>query len=265
MPAPLEIGDHGPRVTALQTRLNDLHFLAPDPTGNFLGATEAAVIAFQKSEGLLADGVVGKLTAEKLGLAVIPDAPSLSVITLDVVLPMFPDAKKANVEANLPEVIRALTARKLTNHLVALGALATIRAETAGFVPINEWVSKYNTSGAASHTFDLYDHRKDLGNTGPPDGALFKGRGFVQLTGRSNYKTFGPKVGVDLLSNPDLANDRKVAADLLAAFIKACEIKFKQALVDQDMAHARRLVNGGSHGLAEFTKAYETGAKRLIS
>lgn len=264
MPAPLSLGDHGPRVAALQTGLLAAQFPSSDPSGQFLGSTEASVAAFQKSEGLLADGVVGAFTAQALHLTSIPDMPSLSVFTLDVVVPMFPGANKANIQANLPPVLQALTALKLTNHLVALGALATIRAETAGFVPISEYPSHFNSSGAGA-AFDLYDYRKDLGNHGPPDGAKFKGRGFVQLTGRANYDHYGPQVGKDLVANPDLANDKTIAANLLATFIKAHEIEFKQALVQGDLKHARRLVNGGSHGLADFTDAYQTGYKLVVS
>jgi len=151
----------------------------------------------------------------------------------------------------------------LTSVPIVLAALATIRAETSGFVPIDEGISRYNTSpgGAA---FDLYDHRSDLGNRGPTDGADFKGRGFIQLTGRSNYETFGPIVGVAALATqPARANEPAVAADLLAAFVKAKEIPLKQALVRDDMADARRLVNGGRHGLDQFTDAYRTGQKLL--
>jgi peptidoglycan L-alanyl-D-glutamate endopeptidase CwlK len=147
----------------------------------------------------------------------------------------------------------------LTSLQVVLASLATIRAETAGFVPLDEGLSRFNTS-PGGHPFDLYDNRSDLGNQGPPDGASFKGRGFVQLTGRRNYTKLGPVAGVPgLVSRPEQANDPEIAAALLAAFVKAVEIPLKQALLDNDLAAARKLVNGGSHGLADFTDAYQTG------
>jgi len=55
---------------------------------------------------------------------------------------------------------------------------------------------------------------KNLGNTQPGDGFKFRGRGDNQLTGRGNYAHFGPKIGVDLLGDPDLVNDPKTAAKL---------------------------------------------------
>lgn len=48
----------------------------------------------------------------------------------------------------------------------------------------------------------------DLGNLpATNDGYTFRGRGLNQLTGRDNYKYFGDKIGVDLVSNPDLVNE----------------------------------------------------------
>lgn len=55
--------------------------------------------------------------------------------------------------------------------------------------------------------FKKYDGRKDLGNDQPGDGLKFKGRGFVQITGRANYAKFSKILGVDLVANPLLALD----------------------------------------------------------
>ena len=173
---------------------------------------------------------------------------------------MFFDAPKVNVEKYLPVVLNALEEAGLAERNLILMALSTIRAETAGFVPIGEFKSKYNTS-PGGHPFDLYDNRADLGNQGNPDGARFKGRGFIQLTGRSNYKHHGAAIGIgnQLIDNPELANDPTIAAKLLASFIKNKEQAIKIALLNHNLKEARRLVNGGSHGLVNFTKAFRTG------
>ena len=96
-----------------------------------------------------------------------------------------------------------------------------------------------------------------------PDGERFRGRGFVQLTGHDNYTRFGADLGVDLVQHPELANDPVIAARLLARFIKLRELPIKQALLDDDLRTARRLVNGGSHGLDRFTLAYAAGNRWL--
>lgn len=63
---------------------------------------------------------------------------------------------------------------------------------------------------------------RNLGNTMPGDGFLFRGRGFIQLTGRANYERYGRAIGrLDaLLANPDLANDPAVSAELTCAYIR---------------------------------------------
>jgi len=64
--------------------------------------------------------------------------------------------------------------------------------------------------------FDVYDGRTDLGNTEPGDGRKFRGRGFIMITGRYNYKEAGEYIGVDLVNNPELAAMPTVAAKLAA-------------------------------------------------
>lgn len=59
-----------------------------------------------------------------------------------------------------------------------------------------------------------------IGN-GPTDGYLFRGRAYNQLTGRGNYKTFGDRIGVNLVANPDLASTPQVASKILISFMKS--------------------------------------------
>jgi peptidoglycan L-alanyl-D-glutamate endopeptidase CwlK len=183
---------------------------------------------------------------------------ALPTITPVQVEPIFPATRPANIAANLPHVIAALTAAGLTDTPMILMALATIRAETASFLPIAEVLSRFNTS-PGGHPFDLYDHRAGLGNQGPPDGASFRGRGYVQLTGRANYTRYAAELSLDLVTQPELACDPAIAARLLAHFLDARQPAIRHALATNDLAAARRLVNGGTHGLDRFTAAYRTG------
>jgi len=159
---------------------------------------------------------------------------------------------------NLPHVLAGLAEFGLTDRPMLLMAIATIAAETASFRPIDEGISRWNTS-PGGHPFDLYDNRRDLGNRGRPDGGRYKGRGYVQLTGRDNYARFGRRLGVALEAEPGLANDPAVAGRILAAFLASRERQIRQALKKDDLRAARRLVNGGSHGLDAFTRAYQRG------
>jgi hypothetical protein len=193
-------------------------------------------------------------------LSLIPD------ITVDIATRIIPRAPRANIESNLPFVLDALIAPQLADKPMILMALATICAETGSFLPISEFESHFNTS-PGGHPFDLYDSRVDLGNQGAPDGERFRGRGFVQLTGRANYALHGAAIGLgdQLIENPELANDPNTASRLLASFLKTHEERIRAALSEGDLGEARRLVNGGSHGLDAFTAAYNTGLALLAT
>ena len=269
-PVPLQfgmadMGKYKERIKALQQALLDRGFNPGKADGIFGLGTQAAVLAFQRSEGLLADGVAGVRTLAALQRAAAPPLPSaLGQISTAVVSQMFPHTPLVNINRNLPFVLTALDDAQLHDRLMVLAALATIRAETESFEPVAEGQSRYNTSPDPNgHAFDLYDKRKDLGNTGPPDGERFRGRGYIQLTGRANYATYGKSIGLQgqLIENPELASEPAIAAKLLAAFLKDKERRIKEALLDQDFAGARRLVNGGSHGLDRFTDTYQTGIR----
>lgn len=217
-------------------------------------ACEAAARRWQSGVGLVADGVVGPRCRQLLGLC----APGLLAVELGLatVRPLFPATKPANIERYLPYVAAALQALGLVDPPMILAALATIRAESEGFVPIAEMPSALNTrSGRAP--FSAYEDRRALGNTQAGDGARFKGRGFVQLTGRANYARYGERLGVDLVHDPDLANAPEVAALLLAQFLADKAQAMRQALAGGDYAAARRLVNGGVHGLQRFRSVFE--------
>jgi len=260
--AVLKEGDSGPKVKALQARLKKLGFSPGALDGDFGPGTEAAVMAFQNSEGLLADGLVGPSTQKALGLR--GKNPVLSVlpnVSVKIVSKMFPFTPVDNIKKHLPALLDGLTEKALIDKPMVLMALATIRAETEGFEPISEGRSRYNTS-PGGHPFDLYDHRRDLGNQGDGDGDRFKGRGFIQLTGRANYKTHGEAIGLgnQLIEKPELANDSVIAARLLASFIKNKEQSIKRALLEGDLKSARRYVNGGSHGLDRFSEAFNIGS-----
>ena len=182
----------------------------------------------------------------------------LSQLNPDLVARMFPSAPRANIERYLPLVRKALAERGLVDKAMVLMALATVRAECATFDPISEAPSPLNTEPPGP-PFNKYDRRQDLGNLGPPDGARFKGRGFIQLTGRKNYRFYGDLLGYNLIRNPELANAPQPAAQILAAYLKENEPSIRSALAMGDLAAARRTVNGGLNGLDRFRTAFMTG------
>jgi hypothetical protein len=185
-----------------------------------------------------------------------------ALLTADAVAPLFPAASAATLAANLPHVVSALERQGLCDRAMALMAFATVRAETEIFAPLHEGQSRLNT---ATTPFDLYDagtaKAVGLGNVRAGDGPRFHGRGYIQLTGRANYERIGERIGIDLIARPDRAVEPATAAAILACFLKEREDKVRAALARDDLAAARRLVNGGTHGLDRFTDTYRRGQR----
>lgn len=222
----------------------------------FDGTTEMALMAWQAQTGLVADGIAGPRTLATLNLLAPP--PLGVALDLNSVGSLFPYTKSSNIARNLPYVASALAAFGLTEPGMICVALGTIRAETEGFVPIAELPSQFNTLPGLP-PFSAYDNRRNLGNTRAGDGARFKGRGFVQLTGRANYEHFGKVLDIPLAENPDAGCAPEVAACLLAAFLQSKKDKIEAALAANDLKTVRKSVNGGSHGLNRFTDAFNRG------
>lgn len=218
------------------------------------------------TEGLIASEFDARMNAafseayEPINLAgALSEESAISQLTPDLVFRMFPAAPHANIKKHLPLVRRALAERGLVDKAMILMALSTVRAECATFDPISEAPSPLNTEPPGP-PFNKYDRRQDLGNLGPPDGARYRGRGFIQLTGRKNYKLYGSLLGYDLVGNPELANTPQPAAQILAAYLKENEPSIRSALAAGDLAAARRIVNGGLNGLDGFRTAFLAGA-----
>lgn len=217
-------------------------------------------------DGYMFRGFLRPAAAAAGGPAAAPSATGdpLAAFTPHAVKSMFPATPLANIINNLPHVLAGLRKLGLAEPRMALMALATIRAETEGFVPISEFKSRFNT---ARTPFDLYDAGTNigrrLGNTRKGDGPAFRGRGYVQLTGRDNYTRIGKQIDIDLVGNPELANDAPTAGLILAQFLRNCEKPLRAALAANDLFKARRLVNGGSHGFVPFKDAFERGRALL--
>lgn len=141
-------------------------------------------------------------------------------------------------KANIKLMIDAMKEEGITDPKAQIGILSVI-AKESGFKPKDEIdysstsnsrirsifgkrVSKYSDQELDSIKRDpkkffdvVYGGR--FGNA-PDEGYKYRGRGFNGLTFKGNYKKYGNMIGVDLVSNPDLANDPKVAAKLAVAF-----------------------------------------------
>lgn len=232
----LKNGSTGDLVKQLQTKLG----LTPD--GAFGPGTEKAVKEWQAKNGLTADGLVGEQTMAKMGLTVIKE---------DVVIPPS-SFKLENLKGHIPESVIAQipdTAAKfnITTPLRLAHFLAQCAHESGNFKFITEFAS-----GSA------YEGRKDLGNTQPGDGVRFKGRGFIQLTGRANYSKFSTFCNEDCVANPELVATKYPMMSAAYFFNNnglwaVCD----KGDDDATVTAVTKRVNGGTNGLADRLKHFK--------
>jgi predicted chitinase len=101
---------------------------------------------------------------------------------------------------------------------------------------------------------------RNLGNTQPGDGWKYHGRGYVQLTGRTNYATTGQALGLDLINHPELAADREIASRIAIHYWQSRVVPRGH---QSDVTGACRDINGGETGLTERKKAAAAWEIRL--
>jgi putative chitinase len=106
-----------------------------------------------------------------------------------------------------------------------------------------------NPEGLAELVYGKDDNiGKSMGSTEVGDGWKYRGRGFIQITGKRNYKFYGKKIGVDLIANPDAALDPKNAAKIAAVYVMT---GLRKKINFKDQASANRAVTQaiGGRGL----------------
>lgn len=137
--------------------------------------------------------------------------------------------------------------------------LANVQHETGNY----QWFAEL---GGDSY-FSRYDGRKDLGNVQAGDGAKYKGRGLIHLTGRANYADIGNRMGVDLIKYPQLLEDdpKMAVASAIAWWERQKEKfpKFKDAIENDDIETVNKGVNGGNNGMQERIAYYNEFKKKL--
>jgi peptidoglycan hydrolase-like protein with peptidoglycan-binding domain/energy-coupling factor transporter ATP-binding protein EcfA2 len=248
------------RTRDIQNKLKELGFYSGNVDGSFGLVTRSAIASFQKSKGLNPDGMPNDETLAAMGFAPAKPSSATGQITVEVVAKMFPNRPIENIKANLPSILRALEDGGLSDRDMVLFAISTIGIETPAFAPYTELKSAFNTS-PGGYAFDLYDNKKQLGNTGPPDGERYKGRGYTGMTGRIRYAKYGAAIGLgnQLIEDPDLANDPLIAARVVVKYMQEAEPRLRPALAQKDLTQARKVWNGGLLHLAEFTRAFHIG------
>lgn len=128
--------------------------------------------------------------------------------------------------------------------------LAQASHESGGF----KWSREYGND----NYFKKYDNRRDLGN-GPNDGARYKGRGWIQLTGKANYAAFSKWSGVDVVSKPELLEKEPYASMATIWYWTQHPnmTRFGRAAAQAgDVVKTTKAVNGGTNGLSDRKQKY---------
>jgi putative chitinase len=190
------------------------------------------------------------------------------MITAAQVATLFPRAAavhQAAVATRGPALFQRLgiTATRLHFFLAQLGhesAGLSIMEEGLNYSAqglVNTFPNRFPTLAAATpfarnpQKFANHVYGNRMGN-GPPesgDGFRFRGRGYIQITGRENYGKIGAIAGVDLIANPDAAISPDHALEIACGFWTFKKIN---AIADTgDFVAVTRAINGGTKGLAD--------------
>jgi putative chitinase len=297
-------------VTNLQQKLKALGFDPNGTDGNFGPGTRKAVIAFQRSKGLQADGIAGPATlaalddagasgdagdgttsdsatagvtaaagndaaagAEPTGSATSATAGALNLAGLAGKLP-------AGVIAQIPDTAAEFG---ITTNLRLAHFLAQCALESMGFTATVENLNyraarlmqvfpKYfrgvdpnaYANNPAKIANRVYANRMGNGDEASGDGFKFRGRGYIQLTGRNNYTSFSTFVGEDCVASPDLVATKYPLASA-AFYFKSNNIWSicDQGANDATVTKVTKAVNGGTHGLSERLQNFKTFMRAL--
>jgi len=261
----LKVGSKGDDVKKLQEKLGT------GADGDFGPGTEKLVKEWQAANGLTADGLVGDGTwAKMFGSAPVAAAPVVSgTLKLEKLKGHIPDS----VIAQIPD-----TAAKfgITTNLRLAHFLSQCGHESGGFKAVSENVN-YSADGLKKifgkyfpgNMADLYARnpekiasrvyasRMGNGDEASKEGFKFRGRGFIQLTGKSNYTNFTKFIGEDCIANPDLVATKYPLASA-AFFFNANGL---WAICDKGADTATvtavtKRVNGGTIGLDDRIKHF---------
>ena len=269
----LKKGDNNENVKLMQQKLG----IEPAVT-NFGPKTEAAVKAWQAANGLVADGIVGPATWAKIMGSGTP-VPAAPVQTIAPVGGLKLDKLRGHIPDAVIQMIPDTAAKFQINTPLRLAHfLAQCGHESGGFRATQENLNysakglngifrKYFPTEASAAAYarnpqkianKVYGNRMGNGNEASGEGYKFRGRGYIQLTGKENYTAFGKAIGEDIPSNPD-----KVASTY--ALLSAAWFFSKNGLhrmadegaTDAVVTKITKRVNGGTIGLADRIKHFK--------
>jgi putative chitinase len=162
------------------------------------------------------------------------------------------DCTAKNVNTNRENYLTRYAQSEGIDGIELAAFLAQMAHESQGFKKMEEngsprYFLKYDIKGNPAKA-------DELGNTKHGDGAKYKGRGFIHLTGKANYKKISDALGINIVSHPELAADVKVAAKIATYFWK----NKVQPYVSHwdDVKHVTKQINPGLEGINDRKENY---------
>jgi putative chitinase len=274
----LKLGSEGEDVKKLQAKLGI------EAIGKFGPKTDAAVKAWQSAHGLTADGIVGDGTWGKLfGTTTLTAPVAAAPITNSGNL------KLSKLKGHIPDAVIAMipdTAAKfaINTPLRLAHFLAQCGHESGGFRATQENLNysakglmgifkKYFPTSALAAQYErkpekiaarVYGGRMGNGAEATKEGYKFRGRGYIQLTGKENYTAFGKSIGEDILSNPDVVSSKYALLSAAWFFSKNGLHKMADSgASDAVVTQITKRVNGGTIGLPDRIKHFKEYYKLL--
>ena len=277
----LRKGDNNEDVKKLQAKLG------VEPMGNFGPKTEEAVKKWQAANGLAADGIVGPATWAKIMGESIATQVSTPVVAPTPVsstpAPQVAGLKLDKLKGHVPQVVidsipEVASKFGINTPLRVAHFLAQCGHESGGFRVTQENLNysakglngifrKYFPTEASAAAYarqpqkianKVYANRMANGSEASGDGYKFRGRGYIQLTGRDNYTQFGKAIGVDIPNNPDLVASKYALASAAWFWSKNGLNKLADAgSSDTAVTSITKRVNGGTIGLADRIKHFK--------
>jgi putative chitinase len=268
----LKIGSKGEDVKKLQAKLG----LSVD--GSFGPGTEKAVKKWQIDNDLAADGIVGEGTWNKMfGSQQVIAEPAPVVST------SFTGLNLEKLRGHIPEAVIAQipdTAKKfeINTPLRLAHFLAQCGHESGGFRATQENLNysasglkgifgKYFKEAGLAESYQrnpqkiasrVYGGRMGNGPESTGDGYKFRGRGYIQLTGKDNYTAFGKAINEDMTANPDKVASHYALLSAAWFFNKNGLHKIAdQGSTDAVVTSITKRVNGGTIGLADRIKHFK--------
>jgi putative chitinase len=214
--------------------------------GNFGAVSDTATKAFQKYMGLFQDGLVGSITWQHLfGYSYYPASGSASTFVSKSQLMSVGWPSSVLTDAMLGDLNSCLSRYQITTKNRICHFISQCSHESG----CGQWVKEI-ASGSA------YEGRTDLGNIYSGDGPKFKGGGYLQLTGRTNYTNFSNAIGD--------SNIVSIGVNYLAAnypWTSAGYFWYTHGLNAKADSGATveaitKIINGGTNGLAERQTYY---------